>query len=1150
MAEGLNNPISKAVRRRLIKYTPWVLLPFTLAMLLSHIPSRDLMLDYGGEMLVTAFLTGVALFFGALLTEGELSPAHAIGIMAFLALPEEAVSTTMWALFAGGISGGVALILRARAQPVNRRRTGRRWRNLIFITARVTVSFYAASSFYLMLDAPLPIDRTAWDFSTVVYLVIYSFVYVTLYLSIYLLEAYCNHQSIRQMIQSDVSQIGVILLLPIPFAILTAEIKRQLSVWSQIISILSLTLIILGLHALSRSEQRLRRQLNELRTLSVVTRAMRAHLDMDTLLKTIYLQVAHLLETTNFTVMLYDLDKKEQEFPLVMRRGREGEGEPETWPMRYANGLADHVLKTETPLLISQNVHQIAQDMRLLPPREPVYSWLGVPLLAGGHALGVISVLSDDPNRHFDQNDLRLLNIVAASASIAIENAQLYRQQTERVEQLATMNNIAALLSGTLSPETVVDTVITSASTISQGNAVAVYLMLDENVPTIRSAGFSDMYSMNPPQSLLLSDRDRPIHRQLPIAIPDITTDRRAPRLREMMAREGMSALVELPLFMGENDIGVLVVYFKQPQTFTGERLELLRTFATQAAQAINNANTFSVTDKAFQRSIERLLALASTGSLLASTVDLKTICEIVLQQAVDVTRVPAGLVALYDDDRHLRIMANHGPAARRTGVERRLEDHIERGVLHIDQPYVVRVTRDEMQDHQIILDAALSQISIPMVRSGEILGVIVLESERAGHFGQDDSHFMAQIATQTLIAIDNARLFQRITEARDRLQVILDAMDEAIILIDANGKVALANPRIKLIGLKPGDLIDHSVTELISNPDLKLHERMGFDSAQKALAIVNDLSKPDSWYGYTSTTYTVHNEQGGTVYIQRYVIPVHDEKKAVMGALLVFYNKTEENELNRAREEFSRMLVHDLRSPLTAVTTSLRLLRELVPAESDFRSVVETTTDASRRAIRKLLNRVDSLLDISKMESGRLSIDTEIVDLAPLADSVCVELAPLAHELEISLKSEVSTDFPPLNIDGDKVERLLLNLVDNALKYSPAESIVAIRAYPPGHDGTPSGFIRVEVADQGPGIPPDYKERLFDSFVQVEGRQKVRRGVGLGLTFCKLVTEAHGGKIWIEDNPGGGSIFAFTLPIAETTRFPEDEDEYPVGEM
>ncbi|MBI1258816.1 MAG: histidine kinase, partial [Chloroflexi bacterium] len=251
------------------------------------------------------------------------------------------------------------------------------------------------------------------------------------------------------------------------------------------------------------------------------------------------------------------------------------------------------------------------------------------------------------------------------------------------------------------------------------------------------------------------------------------------------------------------------------------------------------------------------------------------------------------------------------------------------------------------------------------------------------------------------------------------------------------------------------------------------------------------------------------------------------------LGVLLVFYDETEERKLARTREEVSQMLIHDLRSPLTAVTTSLKLLTDLTPKDSSLRPIVETTTDGGRRAIQKLLGRVDSLLDVSKMENGFLALDAKPSELATLVDNVCVELSPLAQELGVIIKPEISAELPLLEIDADKVERMLLNLVDNALKFSPADSTVLVRAHEPGAEGAAPGFVRIDVLDSGPGVPDEYKLMLFDRYVQVRGRKGARRGTGLGLTFCRLVAETHGGQIWIDDNPMGGSIFSFTLPVA-----------------
>jgi two-component system, NtrC family, sensor histidine kinase KinB len=264
---------------------------------------------------------------------------------------------------------------------------------------------------------------------------------------------------------------------------------------------------------------------------------------------------------------------------------------------------------------------------------------------------------------------------------------------------------------------------------------------------------------------------------------------------------------------------------------------------------------------------------------------------------------------------------------------------------------------------------------------------------------------------------------------------------------------------------------------------------------------------------------------------------------------LLVFYDETEEARLNKTREEFSQMLIHDLRSPLTSVTTSLKLLTDVVPKDDPVRGIVETTVDAGRSAIRKLLGRVDSLLDVSKMEQGFMSVDAKPTELATLVDNVCVELSPMAQDLGVVIRSDLRADLPLLEIDADKTERVLLNLVDNALKFSPADSTVIVRAHEPGAEGAAPGFVRIDVVDSGPGVADEYKMMLFDRYVQIRGRKGARRGTGLGLTFCRLVAETHGGRIWIDDNPTGGSIFSFTLPVAVENELDISSDDQLAAE-
>ncbi|MBC7870474.1 MAG: GAF domain-containing protein [Chitinophagaceae bacterium] len=569
-------------QNRLTQPLSYALALLAVIILITNLPSGDAIATYGGRLLLYGGLMALAMFFAFILADSEFSAAHAIGILAFLALPEDATPAALWAITLGSLLSGLIIFVRSHNRDTRHPRLT--WSGLFFVVAQQTLSFYLAAQLYVNLGGILPLKRDTWDFDlpSAFMLGLYCLAYIVLYVVFFLIE----FVPLRRVRQSDIVPILTVLFLPIPFAILAAVIANQLSAPLEVISVFGLMLIIIGLYAVSNSEFRLRRQLDELRTLSVVTRAMRAHLNLDALLKTVYLQVAHLLNTDDFTVALFNPDRNRLDFPLVIRRGEEDNvTDIDERPAIYGDLFIQHVMNTGTPLLISENVPETARMMGLALSQKPPASWVGVPLLAGGRSLGVISVKSDDPRRSFRPEDLRLLNIVAASASIAIENAQLYRQQTERAEQLSILNNIAQLLSGTLSPDSVLDTIISSASALSQANAVAVYVFMDatareENDPYIRVAGLDEKFSALP---LLLRQPEIPLARQMPIAIADVMTDRRSIDLRSALARENIAALVELPLVMGETGLGVIVVYFKDTQYFSGDRLEVLRTFATQA---------------------------------------------------------------------------------------------------------------------------------------------------------------------------------------------------------------------------------------------------------------------------------------------------------------------------------------------------------------------------------------------------------------------------------------------------------------------------------------------------------------------------------------------------------------------------------------
>lgn len=1095
-------------------------------------PAALLLGAYLTQSVVFALLTAFALALSLYLDRADISFAHAIGLIAFLSLDARAYPMMTLALFGGGVIGAWArqwIIQREE----NRRAPRADFRYIVYTTAQVTLSFYASARVYVdIVQGQLPMNMRgvafAWD-TVGLPLAVYLLCYIALYFAIFVLHIYGQQSNWRTIASQNRLPVLLLLLLPIPFALVAADVTRlDVSLMYFTIVCVALTLTIFGTYMLTRAELRQRRQFEELQSLSQATSMIRGSLNLETLISMLYTQIHDLLKIDSMTLALRS-ETGVLEYRLVMRRNLSMLG-PQVTP--DDDPLVRYVLNTASPLRLAKFLDATSP---MLPLPHQAQAWMGVPLLLGQQTIGVMNVITYEPERIFTNSELRLFTIVASSASIAVENARLYSQKSSTAEQLATLNQVSALLTGTLMPAEVLDTIVTSSSMISDPAAVSVYLPANgarEGLTLVRSGGLSEEFLQAAPPPML-SDKIGQGTAPSPIFVTNVEV-MEPTALRHVLLKEGKRAFVELPLFIDGQVSGVIVMYYNSVKPNLADTLDLMQAYATQAAQAVRNARAYARADQEREQRIQQLWMLAALGRVLSAAMDAQYIYDAVLGYAMDAAHGQVGAIALVESN-HLALMAHKG------ADETLVQGALQAKTSLYETTMVGQMARyDDIRlqnNYSPLSPHSRAALISPIMRGREVLGAMVLESPQVGLFTQSDSDFVQQLCYQVVTVVENTRLFQSVRETRDNLQVILNTIEEGLVLINAQGQVAMANPRVTLLGLKPEDVMDRAVVDLMENETLNFAVRLGFTGEETLRQMLDSLRNPTRWNPYASWLYEVSDIQNVNHYIQRQIIPLRQNDGTLVGALLVFYDRTDEQELARSRESFTQMIVHDLRSPLTAVTTSMRLLQELVPPESDFRPLVQKTTDASRRALRKVLSRVDSLLDIAKIESGNLYLAREPVDLGTLIENVLTELQPLATELEVKIEIDLPPDLPLLNADGDKVERMLLNLIDNALKYSPYETSIYVRARPePGS----SELIRISVTDEGPGIPGEYKTKLFDRFMQVEGRSTVRRGVGLGLAFCKLVAETHGGSIWIEDHVPRGTRFVFTLPAWHPQPLPE----------
>ena len=231
---------------------------------------------------------------------------------------------------------------------------------------------------------------------------------------------------------------------------------------------------------------------------------------------------------------------------------------------------------------------------------------------------------------------------------------------------------------------------------------------------------------------------------------------------------------------------------------------------------------------------------------------------------------------------------------------------------------------------------------------------------------------------------------------------------------------------------------------------------------------------------------------------------------------------------LEQLRDDLTHMIVHDLRVPLTSIISGLQTLQVIGDLNADQAEMLSISLDGGQM----LLDLINDLLDISKCEDGSMQLEYAPVSPAALVDRSLRDLGYLAQTRGVALNAELPAEDPELRADEDKLRRMLSNLVGNALKFTPREGLVTVSAR---HDGD---VVRFDVRDTGEGIPAEAFDRIFDKFGQVESRKAGRMmSTGLGLTFCKMAAEAHGGRIWVESRLGEGSTFSFVIPSEPSER-------------
>ncbi|MGD8603276.1 MAG: ATP-binding protein, partial [Anaerolineales bacterium] len=586
-------------------------------------------------------------------------------------------------------------------------------------------------------------------------------------------------------------------------------------------------------------------------------------------------------------------------------------------------------------------------------------------------------------------------------------------------------------------------------------------------------------------------------------------------------------SLLSAPIINQGQVLGVITLEHPQTDHFSKEHESILLQLAAQAAVALSNAMLYQQLEA---RLTEQSL-LYQASAQIASTLEGEAVASAVADSLAVAIHADIANIFRWNPDREVL----EGLATVKHG---RPEHDIESMMLEADQVPSLQdclLQRIPCQwtvssaptdaDRKYLEDSrgARSILAVPLVLGRKALGLMEAFSLVEREFDQNAIRTAQTIASQAAIALENTDLFMRINESRNRLLAVLNSTHEGMLFVDTGGQIVMANEKVnQLLGFMVEDLVGKN----IASTEMDIAARMGYRQGE----IANLLTALRGGQAVFSQEQVYTLEEPARRTLQRSEAPVHDAEDQLIGWLIVLRDISEEKELEKAQEQLTEMIVHDLRSPLTAILGSINLLEK---SQTDLpqNAVVNQALSVSRRSVQQLLSLVNSLLDIAKLESGELKLVLESVDLAVMCDDLLKTFQPEANQEGVILAVDIDANTPDIQADKEKLQRVLVNLIDNALKFTPEGGSVEIRTRADSNEN-----VVIEIADSGPGIPEEFRERIFDRFSQVPGRTGRRRGTGLGLSFAKLAVDAHGGKIWIEDNDGGGSVFAITLPIKTET--------------
>ncbi len=581
--------------------------------------------------------------------------------------------------------------------------------------------------------------------------------------------------------------------------------------------------------------------------------------------------------------------------------------------------------------------------------------------------------------------------------------------------------------------------------------------------------------------------------------------------------RSGAKSAICVPLQARENLVGVLTLVHPAPNAFKEEQLDLMQAIADQAGVAILNARLYTES----QRQARVMTALAEGAAAMNASLRMEDVYQRTLIQMMQALQVETVALGMLDGENIIfRAAAGHN-AGNILGRKIPLGEGIAGNAAREGRGVVVQnVSQDKYYSDADKFGGVETRAVLvaPIQAQGRVIGILEAINPVAKSFDPDALLVMTGIGGLAGTTIQNAQLFERLQAAHQRYRELFDDSIDPMIITDWDGRILEANRQAVLLS----GYTDEALRNLSIN---QLHE-VNWNKT----GVEFEILRENRTSSYESS---LHKQDESHTPVEVHARRVEfDETDSIQWILR---DITERKELDGLREDLTSMIYHDLRSPLGNIVSSLDVLYSMVP--DDDKETVLSILKIAENSTDRIQRLVSSLLDVNRLESGQPVADQKVVDSLKLIKNAVRDVDPVAKGRRQTFVLELPEELPSIWVDEDMARRVLINLMENASKFTQTDETLEVGAR---HE---ENWVHMWVKDNGRGIPPAEQDRIFDKFTRLRGTSKTG-GLGIGLAFCRLAVQGHGGKIWVESEQDKGATFHFTFPTATDVQLATSADK------